>query len=380
MRHGIFIMLLATAACSEQAASSLDPGGKHDGGSTSGGGSMPDGGDMLDGSADPLCATQPVSLGVHPFAKDQPTELGRALVDTKGFAGRVYFGYGDLSANTGPIHIASLDPSNGEWNDHLTFQTERVARFRRIGDRLWAPATDPRGDMPDVEYAVAGMDHQWTAYDYDIGQSLHVFDVVERSPGELELVGSNWIDVAAGTNGGAVWRSVDGAPFAQIFPDVPNGIVDLDNFTFMEAGVFDGTIYVTSVGPPWAYDGSAWVRLYDHDFGSFQKPVSFAGKMLFEALGALWAFDGKSTRHLGITLIKAANVAPDGLSAGVYEAADGHLIVVTSDNKVFETSDLTTFRCIGDAPPGVTSVGALDGTLYFGAAEAALYRYESPSW
>ena len=59
---------------------------------------------------DPICATQPAALTDHPWAITHASAMGRSLRNVRAFAGRLYFGYGDLNENTGPVEIASFDP------------------------------------------------------------------------------------------------------------------------------------------------------------------------------------------------------------------------------------------------------------------------------
>src|SRR5829696_5993845 len=170
-------------------------------------------------ASDPRCGTLPQLITTHPHAAAQGSAVGTNLVDTRAFNGRIYFGYGDIDANTGPIVISSYDPTTNQWQDHLTFDTERIERFRVIGGELWAPATDPHG-AADPEYAKGSARHEWSQI--DAGRSIKVLDVVERVPGDVFLVGSDLYLSDAGTFdntfGAAAWRSQDGAPFARTFP------------------------------------------------------------------------------------------------------------------------------------------------------------------
>src|SRR5215212_7579174 len=104
MRRAFLLMLLATAGCGPE--SNNDTSGSSGSSATAGASGSSGSG----GSADPLCATQPVSFGVHPHAVLQPTADGKSLIDTRGYHGRLYFAYGDLANNTGPIEISSYDP------------------------------------------------------------------------------------------------------------------------------------------------------------------------------------------------------------------------------------------------------------------------------
>jgi hypothetical protein len=317
------------------------------------------------GAADPArCSTRPVLVGAHPHAARQPTPKGRTLADTKGWMGRVYFGYGDLEANTGPIQVSSYDPTTATWQDLLAFDTEAIGRFRVIGDTLWAPAADPMGSHP--EFAVGTARHSWRQV--DVGGSLHVHDVAERAPGDVYLVGSDWIDPAAKTYGGAVWRSTGGATWSRILPRPPQ-IADPTTFAFAGAGALGGKVFTGAVGRIWVHDGAAWSR--GPDLGGFSKPVAFRDRLVFQALGKLWTFDGARPRDAGVDLLDRS---------GVYDLADGRLVVVNAAHRVVYTTDLQTWTCAGQAPVDVASIGVLNGTIYFGGADARIYAYERPTW
>ncbi len=331
------------------------------------GGRVPAAGNTSDrsGAVDAArCSTRPVLLGSHPHAAKQATPTGRALSETKGWMGRLYFGYGDLEADTGPIQVSSYDPTTATWQDLLLFDTEAIGRFRVIGDRLWAPAADPMGSDP--EFAVGTADHSWTQV--SIGRSLHVHDVVERAPGDVYLVGSDWIDPAAKTFGGAVWRSTGGATWNRILP-LPPHTVDPTTYSFVYAGALGGKVFTGSVGRIWVHDGSSWSR--GPDLGGFSKPVAFGDRLVFQTFGKLWTFDGTRPHDAGVDLLDRS---------GLYEVADGRLVVVNAAHRVVHTSDLKAWTCVGHAPADAASIGVLNGTIYFGGPDAKIYAYESPSW
>jgi hypothetical protein len=317
------------------------------------------------GAVDPArCSTRPVLVGSHPNAAKQPTPKGRTLSDTKGWMGRVYFGYGDIERDTGPIQVSSYDPATATWQDLLTFDTEAIERFRVIGDTLWAPAADPRGSEPELAIGTAG--HSWRQV--SIGRSLHVHDAVEREPGDVYLVGSDWIDPVAKTYGGAVWRSTGGATWHRILP-LPPQVVDATTLAFGNAGALGGKVFTGAVGRIWVHDASAWSR--GPDLGGFSKPVAFGDRLVFQALGKLWAFDGRRPHDTGVDLLDRN---------GLYDVADGRLVVVNAAHRVISTTDLTTWTCAGHAPADVASIGVLNGTIYFGGSDARVYAYERSSW
>jgi hypothetical protein len=335
-------------------------------------------------ATDPRCDTQPQPITTHPYAAVQDSALGSNLVDTRGWNGRLYFGYGDLDMDTGPIVISSYEPVTNDWQDHLTFETERIERFRVIGDELWATATDPRADS---EYAKGTARHAWTQL--DTGRSIKVLDVVERVPGDIFLVGSDLYLSEAGTFdntfGAAAWRSLDGAPFARAFPIIaPDPFtdyqyLDMNETPFLNAAALDGKVYMASVALPWTFDGTTWVK--GPQLGGFVHPVTFAGEIVFSALGELWAFDGTRRKRLGIQPVEATlmyTFIAEPLA--VLNDSEGRLLVVNAKHQTLVTEDLVEWRCIGRAPEDVRSVGSLNGTVYFGGPDGRVYAYPEPSW
>jgi hypothetical protein len=271
--------------------------------------------------------------------------------------------------------------------DHLTFDTERIERFRVIDDHLWAPASDPHG-VADPEYAIGTAQHEWR--EVDIGRSLKVLDVAERAPGDVFLVGDDLYLSDAGTYdktfGAAAWRSQDGGPFLRVFPiNNPDQFmdyeyVDLNQLPFLNAAALDGTLYAATVAPPWTFNGTDWVQ--GPDLGGFLHPVTFAGHIVYDAIGELWAFDGVHKKNLGIDLVATTldyTFLPTDPIAVLTDSED-RLLVVNANLETLVTKDLVTWQCIGRAPPDVRSVGSLNGSVFFGGAGGHVYGYASPSW
>jgi hypothetical protein len=316
------------------------------------------------------CGDQAVLLGLHPHAAEQPTPKGRTLAEAIGWHGRVYFGYGDLEANTGPIEISALDPASGTWQDVLLFHTEQVARFRVIGDALWAPANDPRG-TEDPEIAIGTREHVWS--EQSIGRSLHVHDVAALSPEDVFLVGSDTFDFMPGAWGAAVWRS-SGSAWTEILP-VAGQAWDPTTYALTSVVALRGKIYAETVGPAWVHDGATWIARAD--VGALTHPVNFGDVVVFETLGTLWSFDGTEVDGLGVRL---APQPPGAVPMSLHAAAEGHLIAVTRARDVIETRDLKTWRCIGRAPEGAASIAVLEGRVFFGATEAKVFALPNRSW
>ena len=364
--------------------------------------------DVVADAGDPRCATRAVALGSHPHAIAQPTSLGRTLADTRGWHGRVYFAYGDLEINTGPIVISSYEPISMTWQDHRiayrdastrvlmstdSFATHVIERFIPIGDNLWAPAGQPDfrpfGAAAAPEYAIGSATHEWNEVDI-ASDSIHVVDAVELAPNDVLLTGSGLFH-DRGTSpdgpllaGGYVWRSVGGGPFTQIFPAFGATAAD-DNVDRSGAPItgaaLNGVAYLDEASFIYTVEGSSMTCCTVHPLGQFLKPVAFAGRLVFADLGQLFAFDGTKLTNLAMPLfVSQGRYQGSVQSLSLFQVTQGHLLAVNEGGDVMMTSDLATWTCIGKAPADATSIGSLDGVVYFGGIEGRIYRFEHASW
>jgi hypothetical protein len=320
-----------------------------------------------DGLAVPAGDFEP--LGVHPEAALQPTTLGRILVTLFGWQGRLYVGYGDANANTGPIAVSSWDPATGGFRSHWVSQTEAIYSYRAIGGRLYVPAIDPRG-LTGVDYAVG---EPWA--DRTSALSWHAFDMLTLTGGDLWLVGQVERDAVA-------WRSLDGGTtWAEALRVRPKpGPTPLVRFYF--AGVHRGKLYVQAVdtsapvSTSLAFDGTTWTDgpdLLPVPTAIGWRPEPFAGRMVYRAQppyrsagGPLLAFDGQQ-----VTFPLAAPIH-DLIVHGP------ELLALTTGGAVLRTTDLDTWIPVATAPPGSRSIGTVGGHLYVGTADARLYRLRRP--
>ncbi|HEX8113863.1 MAG TPA: hypothetical protein VF516_39295 [Kofleriaceae bacterium] len=141
----------------------------------------PAAGEFRDGC--PGCTWQ--RLGLHPQAAAQSTATGRALMTLCPWRGRLYIGYGDYQANTGPTAVTAWDPTRGAFVTVHTSDTEAIYNFRPFGDALYAPATDRR---EHADYAVG---EPWR--DTQPVTSAHVYDMATLDGRDLgdHLVGQD---------------------------------------------------------------------------------------------------------------------------------------------------------------------------------------------
>lgn len=308
-----------------------------------------------------------VLAGVHPEAAAQRTAQGKTLVTLYPFRGRLYAGYGDYTANTGPIHINPYDPARGTFvGSQWKSDTEAILHFREIGGELWAPCIDPK---VKADFALLRTDGKWA--DREVVPSTHVFDA-GRIGNSVFLAGSHG-------NSAVVWKSADrGTTFKESLSRLPVSGTPKDFARFYFAGVFKGKLYLQAAdyfgGPHPAglvFDGKAWAdgpNLLPVK-GVGWHAVEFAGRMVYLTFGAghavsqLLAFDGTQ-----------AVVAADWSAYDIAIAGDS-LFALDADGTVRRTKDLTTWAEVATAPVGGRCLAVTGGKLYVGASEGKLYRF-----
>jgi hypothetical protein len=309
-------------------------------------------------------------LGVHPDAALQPTPRGRTVATLFGWQGRIYTGYGDIDANTGPIAVTSWDPAAGAFRAEWTSRTEAIYAYRAIGGRLYAPAIDPRG-LVGVDYAVG---EPWT--DRASALAWHAFDMATLTGADLWLVGQHDWDAVA-------WRSLDrGATWAEALRvrARPGRTRGLARFHF--AGVHRGKLYVQATdtngtgSASVAFDGTRWTDgpdLLPEPSAVGWRPEPFAGRMVYrtqppfvDAGARLLAFDGRQVSVPLATPIHDLTVH------------GSELLVLTTEGAVLRTTDLESWTPVATAPPGSRSIGTVGGRLYVGTADSRLHRLRRP--
>ena len=309
-----------------------------------------------------------VSLGKNPFAAAQPTPVGRHLHTLEGWRGELYMGYGDYDENTGPIEISAYNPRRSSYATKLRFPTEAVELFRPIGDRLYAPAIDPRGDGPSAAVAVGEPDGRWSN-NKDVWLT-HVFDVATLDGTDLWLVGSRRAQAIAvrSRDGGRTWDTALAVS--------PRSGADGDFARFHFVFAHRGRLYVQAqdrrggVFPQSkVFDGAAWtdgpnLRPVPN---TGARPLAVAGEIVYLGARGIMAFDGGAVR-----LVRPPQTRIDDLVV-----ADG-LLYVLDGREVLATQDLGWWTPVATAPPVTTSIGVLEGYLYAGTAESELFRFCRP--
>ena len=108
--------------------------------------------------------------------------------------GKVYAGFGDYSANKGPIPIVAIDPATKETTAELSLGTEEIARFVTDSQgRLWVLCIDQQGSQTYARRPVGGdwevstkpsiwyeTSKGWnTSGDGNVAMNTHIWDMAQ---------------------------------------------------------------------------------------------------------------------------------------------------------------------------------------------------------
>ena len=298
-------------------------------------------------------------LTTQASAAAQPTSVGKQILDLTAFEGKVYAGFGDYGANTGPIPVEAIDPVTGAQSREHVADTEAVYNFRVINGRMYVPSIDPR---TSADYSVDG---PWTSQ--SSVAAYHVYDMATLTGTDLWMVGSKGYDAVA-------WRSLDGgATWTESLTVAPRR-PDLGDYSrFYFAGVLNGKLYVqandarmgahpTSL----AFDGTTWSAapsmISGREYG--WKPVEFNGKLVFHGRGhgsvaAVKVFDGTSVTTVG--------------SGYDIEVAGRVLYLLDDTGAIRSTRNLSRWKVEGTAPAGARSLAASGRQLFVGTASSEIW-------
>ena len=323
-------------------------------------------------------------LATHPEAALQPTAFGRTIQALTVWDGKLYSGYGDYGANTGPIDLTPMNLTTGTFaaSPVLTDQTEEVDRFRKINGHLFVPSIDPRGAV-STDYAEgsrAGNKVSWKQYgpsDNNTGVGMtHTFDVVTLTGTDLWLIGSQGYDavVYRSLNSGATWVKMLSVPPAATVPG------DFARFYF--AGVLNHRLYVQAVNyyagqdrRSYVFDGTSWSRgpdLLPDGFGYHSS--TFAGKLIYMQVGSIVALSG-------LMSFNGRRVTSSHAPVPFYDYAIGgrHLYGLAAAGAIYRTSDLRTWSKLAIvAPSSARSITEYKGTIYVGTTYSKIYAAPLP--
>ncbi|HXT71591.1 MAG TPA: hypothetical protein VN700_17675 [Vicinamibacterales bacterium] len=334
---------------------------------------------------------RPVLLGRIAAAAAQRTPVGRSIATLVPSHGRLYVGYGDYTADTGPITIVSIDLATDTIHDSgFSFASEAIFSYRQIGDELFAPDIDPRrASRGGYARGIAGPGSvAWT--DEKVVPATHVFDVASYDGRDLWLFGS------LGSNAVA-WRSTDdGRTWISALTVPPRAA---GNFARMYSGVslagklhtqvvdFPGGVRPTSL----VYDGVGWSngpRWFPPEVtipDAFPwRPLAVGRQVMYldqhtgatHRLVGLYRFDGvRAERAFG---------PPDAAGDPQFAVVDvttsaGTAYLLNRRQEIWSSTDLgrwrirRTFNAPGGETP--TAIAVVGEDVYIGTNQSGIYKW-----
>jgi hypothetical protein len=331
------------------------------------------------GRADTISFTY---LGTHPQAAAQPTAMGKTLITLKGYNNKIYAGYGDYSANTGPIALTPFDLSTNSFasTPEYTQSTMMIGEFRIFGDKLFSPSLDMRG--PNYAYGDASSgstvwkDYSWGNDPTHATFMIHVFDMNTTNGSDIWMAGSSNQDATAfrSTDGGANWTEMrrkvgDDTKFFRYY-----GVVTLNGKAYVQPmGVSNTTnVVLAPESSSDMYSNGSWSKgpnLLSQGGYVTWHPSEFAGKAVY--------FTWASADSIGSECLKVFNGSSVGTScpdSGLTDyTIDGDTLYGINYGQVYSTKDLKTWYLQGTAPSNAVSIAVMNGKIYVGTRDSKLY-------
>lgn len=318
--------------------------------------------------------------GIHPTASLQFTATGRQLMTLFPFNGKLYSGYGDYGANTGPVDIYSFSPDSLTFAFEAQANTEAIYNFRAMNGMLYAPAIDRKSYGIPGDYIRMDSSGNWLNIDFG-SASTHVFDAGNFNDSVLFMAGSQ-------NSNAVVWKSTDnGQNWSKILTDTAISGITGDFARFYFAGMYNGNLYVQAKdfnGPmhPYSkvYDGTTWTTgpsLFSSLYWYGSRPEVFAGKLVYASWtpgtggsSPLRSFDGIN------------NLWVDSL--WVYDSfIDSNFYYALVDSgwgtrNLRRTTDLINWENLLTVPDSSRSLAILNDKLFIGTIDSKILQYSLP--
>ncbi len=328
----------------------------------------------------------------YPAAAAQATTFGRTIGAVGRAGDNVFLGYGDYSANTGPVDVAeaALTDLRAEPTAALSaFESEQIILFRRLADgRVMAPSVDPRGSVGG-HIAERATDGTWAEHlDRITDGGLHIFDLVEGPEADLLFAcGSGYEVGTSGDSGAAIYKSTDaGATWTLDYIIAGPNVAESNRFYWL--AVVGDTVYARNSET--GVDGEAermirWTLADGWDEVAHDLPSALGPGQSFrdgyvlpaghwgysEVRGALRYFDGTTVTTLADAVV-GFDVGDDG--ALYYCTTGGALRVIPSTGDL-EATDVATLD--SEVVSDLVGMVALPGedTFVFGGPDAHLRTF-----
>ncbi|MEK7173363.1 MAG: FlxA-like family protein [Patescibacteria group bacterium] len=317
-------------------------------------------------------------VGLHPSAVNQPTAIGKALRTAFLDGNKIYFGYGDYGANTGPIDIVPFDVKTLKFlESEYTANTEAIYIYRSLPDgKLYVPHIDPRGGGAEPDFSVKE-NGVWTSKS-PVGM-VHTYDIVSFQ-NKIYLIGSkNLPDIYPDNDWAVIYELSDDGNSAKISLSVLAIASSTDSSRFYFGGELNGKLYVQAADfkggrqpVSKVFDGLNWTdgpQMIPVGGGGFNAQ-NFAGHLVYmssEGDAVLYTFDGNITKNI-LKHFKFFHIYENELYA--IECPQGGAFC-----NLQKTSDLINWKLITNSVPNSASSFVIyNGAIFIGTSDAKVYK------
>src|SRR5687768_11953058 len=324
-----------------------------------------------------------ISVGIHPGAEAQPNSIGKQISILFPWNGKLYAGYGDYGANTGPIDIYSFDPGSQTFEFVWEANTEAIYNYRAFNGRVFAPAIDRKSYAKPGDYTMLDTNGIWADYNFSGSASTHVYDAALLKDSIIYMVGSQ-------EERAAVWESKDhGLTWKTIHYDTALSGNPDDFARYYFAGSYQEKLYVQAIDyygslHPYSevWDGVEWRRensLFGAStFAHGRRPDTFANKLVYLSpqfgtpgyASPFRVFDGMTAMILNSMWVIDFMVDSNYL----YALVDSGFGTI----HVKRTEDLVTWNILALAPYGCKSLAIMNDRIYLGMGDAEIMEYSRP--
>jgi hypothetical protein len=311
--------------------------------------------------------SEPTLHATHPTIAAETTAAARQIKDIGVRGDRLYLGYGDYTANTGPTDIAWVTTSGVTGSD-LTVPTEEINTYRAFRGHLFAPWIDPTGcgtcTPSNGGYSTSDA-NAW--HNVHVAPAGHVYDYTE-------LGTSRFLAGAIAYGGAGVWQSDNGGPWRLVLSEESAGgatgwerfywIITLNGKVYAQARHNGGTTAAPSSDTfrMKVWDGARWksTRANVPGISEAHQIEVFKGRAYFRT----GVFTGTRT---------VSHNAPVSFPRDWF-ATDDWLYVLGSDGRVARTSNGTQWESLGTVNTNARSIAVVGSTVYIGTNNATVYR------
>lgn len=315
-------------------------------------------------------------LGVHPEAAAQSTARGKTLHVLEIQDDKIYAGYGDYNANTGPISINPFDLNSSAFDgSQLSAPTEEINVIRNINGKLYMPLIDQTGCLN----CAAGFVKTDPLEVVRPVSAIHVYDVATLNGTDLWIAGST----DPGTGGGLAraWRSADGTSGWQVAQSGEGGD-PIERYYWLAA--INGKMYMqqstsldTSIK---IFDGTSWTSSNVDTLLASSDGYSvdvFENKIVATNGEYLSVFNPETD---SLSRVKWSTLGANLTNARAKKIYinDGYLYVLLDGGKVLRTPDLESWQQLGLSVDTASSIAVHDGVIYIGTTDSKIYRSTTP--